>query len=120
MPVPELLADGGASRNDALMQFQADILGVPVVRNRSTDVSALGAAWLAGLAVGIWTSVDDLRMLRRDTDRFEPRMPDARTATALRRLAARPSRAPRQTDAARVRCRQDGGLAIWRASTNCD
>jgi glycerol kinase len=74
VPVPELLADGGASRNDALMQFQADILGVPVVRNRSTDVAAIGAAWLAGLAVGIWTSVDDLQSLRRDTDRFEPHL----------------------------------------------
>ena len=55
-PIPELLADGGASGNDALMQFQADILGVPVIRNRSTDVSAIGAAWLAGLAVGVWNS----------------------------------------------------------------
>jgi glycerol kinase len=75
VPLPELLADGGASRNDALMQFQADILGVPVVRNRSTDVAAIGAAWLAGLAVGIWTSIEDLRALGRDTDHFEPRMP---------------------------------------------
>jgi glycerol kinase len=76
VPVPELLADGGASRNDALMQFQADILGVPVVRNRSTDVAAIGAAWLAGLAVGMWTSMEELESRRRDTDRFEPRMSD--------------------------------------------
>jgi glycerol kinase len=76
VPVPELLADGGASRNDALMQFQADILGVPVVRNRSTDVAAIGAAWLAGLAVGIWTSLADLESLPRDRDRFESRMPE--------------------------------------------
>ena len=73
-PIPELLADGGASGNDALMQFQSDILGVPVIRNRSTDVSAIGAAWLAGLAVGVWTSTSQLERLPRATDRFEPRM----------------------------------------------
>ena len=71
---PALLADGGASRNDQLMQFQADLLGWPVVRNRSTDLSAVGAAWLAGLAIGTWTSLDDLERLPRAIDRFEPRM----------------------------------------------
>lgn len=84
VPVPELLADGGASRNEALMQFQADILGVPVVRNRSTDVAAIGTAWLAGLAVGIWSSLADLQSVRRETDRFEPRMP----ASERERLSA--------------------------------
>jgi glycerol kinase len=69
-----LLADGGASQNDALMQFQADILGVPVVRASSPDVSALGAAWLAGLAVGIWRDIDTLSQLPRATSRFEPVM----------------------------------------------
>jgi glycerol kinase len=69
-----LLADGGASQNDALMQFQADILGVPVVRSASADVSALGAAWLAGLAVGIWRGFDALSQLPRATSRFEPAM----------------------------------------------
>ena len=59
-PIPELLADGGASGNDALMQFQADILGVPVIRNRSTDISAFGAAYLAGLALGLWSSTRQL------------------------------------------------------------
>jgi glycerol kinase len=73
---PRLLADGGASRNDQLMQFQADILGCPVVRDRSTDLSAIGAAWLAGLAVGFWRSPDELEALPRALDRFEPRMPD--------------------------------------------
>lgn len=69
-----LLADGGASRNDRLMQFQADILGCPVVRTSSADLSALGAAWLAGLAVGIWPSLEALTNLRRTVDRFEPSM----------------------------------------------
>ena len=55
-----LLADGGASRNDTLMQFQADMLGCPVVRTASADLSALGAAWLAGLATDIWPSLDAL------------------------------------------------------------
>jgi glycerol kinase len=77
-PLRELLADGGASRNDRLMQFQADILGCPVVRSSSTDLSAVGAAWLAGLAVGFWRSHEELAALCQPTDRFEPAMPAAR------------------------------------------
>jgi glycerol kinase len=69
-----LLADGGASRNDTLMQFQADMLGCPVVRNVSADLSALGAAWLAGLATNVWSSLDVLARLPRVVDRFEPSM----------------------------------------------
>jgi len=69
-----LLADGGASQNDALMQFQADILGVPVIRSSSADVSALGAAWLAGLAVGVWRDTNELSQLPRSISRFEPAM----------------------------------------------
>ena len=69
-----LLADGGASQNDALMQFQADILGVPVIRSASADVSALGAAWLAGLAVGVWRDTNELAQLPRSISRFEPAM----------------------------------------------
>jgi glycerol kinase len=70
--VPALLADGGASRNDSLMQFQADILGCPVIRSTSADLSARGAGWLAGLAVGYWESLAELQALPRQTDRFEP------------------------------------------------
>lgn len=70
-----LLADGGASANDALMQLQADLLGRPVLRARDPDVSARGAALLAGLAVGQWRSLDDVRALPHDHDRFEPHMP---------------------------------------------
>ncbi len=69
-----LLTDGGASRNDTLMQFQADMLGCPVVRNGSTDLSAQGAAWLAGLASGVWPNLEALTRLPRSVDRFEPRM----------------------------------------------
>jgi glycerol kinase len=75
--LPHLMADGGASRNDFLMQFQADILGRPVVRNLSTDLSALGAAWLAGLALGLWRSTGELTALPRAEDRFEPRMTES-------------------------------------------
>jgi glycerol kinase len=72
-----LLADGGATRNDQLMQLQADLLGRPVLRTTSTELSALGAAYLAGLAVGLWTSEEQIASLPRERDRFEPRMPAA-------------------------------------------
>lgn len=75
---PALHADGGGSSNDSLMQFQADLLGRTVVRNRSTDLSAIGAAWLAGLATGVWTSTGDLEGLAPNTDRFEPAMAETK------------------------------------------
>ena len=56
----ELRVDGGAAANDFLMQFQADLLGVAVVRPQTTETTALGAAYLAGLAVGFWKSLDDI------------------------------------------------------------
>jgi len=74
VPLTMLLADGGATRNDLLMQFQADILGVPVLRSRMSDASALGTAYLAGLAIGMWASESEIASLRRSHDRFEPRM----------------------------------------------
>jgi len=70
-----LLADGGASRSDLLMQFQADMLGCPVMRSTSPDVSPLGAAFLAGLAVGIWSDEAEIERLVPPRDRFEPHMP---------------------------------------------
>lgn len=73
-PLRLLLADGGASRNNLLMQLQADILGIPVARNLSTDLSALGAAYLAGLAVGLWASEADLVTLSRFEEKFEPQI----------------------------------------------
>ncbi len=69
-----LLADGGAARSAELMQFQADILDVPVVRNDTGDLSARGAAWLAGLAVGVWPSLEALCSLPRQVTRFDPQM----------------------------------------------
>ena len=70
----ELMADGGASQNDALMQFQADILGRPVLRSVSADLSALGAAYLAGLQAGVWKSFDEIEALPRFRNRFESKM----------------------------------------------
>ncbi|MGO8758087.1 MAG: glycerol kinase GlpK [Terracidiphilus sp.] len=69
-----LRVDGGAAVNDLLMQFQADVLGVPVVRPRVTETTALGAAYLAGLATGFWASPDALREERTGDVRFEPKM----------------------------------------------
>ncbi len=73
-PLGALRVDGGAAVNDLMMQFQADILGVPVVRPRVTETTALGAAYLAGLATGFWASPDALRAKRQGDVRFEPRM----------------------------------------------
>jgi len=70
----ELRVDGGASRNDLLMQFQADVLGVPVVRPIVTETTALGAAYLAGIAVGFWTSQEEVAARWRMERRFEPNM----------------------------------------------
>jgi glycerol kinase len=67
-----LRVDGGASRNDLLMQFQADLVGVPVVRPAVTETTALGAAYLAGLAVDFWSGTDEIATLWRGERRFEP------------------------------------------------
>ena len=72
----ELRVDGGACRNDFLMQLQADLLGVPVNRPEQIETTALGAAYLAGLAVGVWASEEDLQEIRRSERIFEPNMPD--------------------------------------------
>jgi len=69
-----LRVDGGAAVNDLLMQFQADVLGVRVVRPRVTETTALGAAYLAGLAAGFWPSPEALRAKREGDIRFEPKM----------------------------------------------
>jgi glycerol kinase len=72
-PFRELRVDGGASIDDLLMQFQADLLGVPVVRPAVSETTALGAAYLAGLAVGFWSSPEEIRKLRAADTRFEPK-----------------------------------------------
>ena len=70
----ELRVDGGAAVDDLLLQFQADLLGVPVVRPAVTETTALGAAYLAGLAVGYWSSIDEISRQWRVERRFEPAM----------------------------------------------
>ncbi|HUA62959.1 MAG TPA: glycerol kinase GlpK [Verrucomicrobiae bacterium] len=81
--IPELLADGGATHNEFLMQFQADILDRTVVASGNADVSAIGAAWLAGLATGVWKSLDTLSALPRTVRRFDPSMAPARRQRLL-------------------------------------
>ncbi len=97
--LPVLLADGGATRNSALMQTQADIIGRPVHRAIQEDLSARGAAMLAGLALGWWNSPANLAELPKSIDTFEPRMSSAQRDELRNswRLAVR-----------RARLRQDG------------
>jgi glycerol kinase len=80
---PELRVDGGAAANDLLMQFQADLLGIPVVRPEVIETTALGAAYLAGLASGFWASPEEIWKLRDVGRRFE-RVMDAGEAKAAR------------------------------------
>ena len=81
----ELRVDGGASNNDLMMQFQADILGVPVVRPRVTETTALGAAYLAGLAVGYWKSTDEIAQQWQEDKRFEPQMSEEERTRLMNR-----------------------------------
>jgi len=73
-PFPVFKVDGGATANDLLMQMQSDLLGVPVVRPRMVETTALGAAFLAGLAVGFWKSKEEIRASWKTDRRFTPRM----------------------------------------------
>jgi len=73
-PLAELRADGGAAANDFLMQFQADILGRPVVRPANLETTAAGAAFLAGLATGVWSGTDQIETFWKADRRFEPQM----------------------------------------------
>jgi glycerol kinase len=82
-PLPELRVDGGAAVNDFLLQFQADILGVPVVRSAVTETTALGAAYLAGLAAGYWPNREELAANWRADRTFEPRMEEGRRAELM-------------------------------------
>ena len=71
-PLVELKVDGGASRNNLLMQYQADLLGINVVRPRVTETTALGAAYLAGLAVGFWNNIDEIKSQWQEERTFVP------------------------------------------------
>jgi glycerol kinase len=84
-PLGALRVDGGAAVNNLLMQFQADVLGVPVVRPQVTETTALGAAYLAGLAVGFWAGPEELQAKRTGDARFEPKMGAAERAERRRR-----------------------------------
>jgi glycerol kinase len=83
--VDALRVDGGAAVNDGLLQFQADILGVPVERPRVTETTALGAAFLAGLATGFWSSTEELAATWRLDRRFEPAMDRAQRERLVQR-----------------------------------
>jgi glycerol kinase len=96
MPVAELRVDGGASVNDLLMQFQADLLGIPVVRPKVIETTALGAAYLAGLGVGLIRNLDELAAQWQVDRTFTPTMPRERAAE----LMAQWERAVRQATAA--------------------
>jgi glycerol kinase len=74
VPFTELRVDGGMTANELLMQFQADVLGVPVIRPAVTETAALGAAFAAGLAVGFWADLDELRERWAEDRRWEPKM----------------------------------------------
>ena len=95
-PVAELRVDGGACVNDLLMQFQADLLGIPVVRPKVTETTALGAAYLAGLATGLYESQDAIAALWAEERRFMPTMPREQAAARI----AEWEHAVRQTTAA--------------------
>ena len=84
VPLTELKVDGGMVANEALMQFQADILGVPVVRPKVTETTALGAAYAAGLAVGFWKDLGELEDNWAEDKRWEPTMDEATRERSLR------------------------------------
>ncbi len=92
-PLAELRVDGGATANDLLMQFQADLLGVPVVRPRVPETTALGAAYLAGLTVDLWKSREELARQWQAERRFEPRIGPVERSALLARWREAVSRA---------------------------
>ncbi|HEU4571041.1 MAG TPA: FGGY-family carbohydrate kinase, partial [Candidatus Limnocylindrales bacterium] len=88
-PAIEVLrVDGGAAVNDALLQFQADLLGIPVERPAVTETTALGAAFLAGLATGVWSGPDEIAATWRLDRRFEPTMDDRERTRLIDRWRA--------------------------------
>ena len=83
VPLTRLKVDGGASANSFLMQFQSDLLGADVVRPECIETTALGAAYLAGLAVGFWSSLDDVRASWETEKVFMPEMSEERRSNLL-------------------------------------
>ncbi len=90
----ELKADGGAVANRWLMQFQADVLGVPVIVPEVSETTALGAAYLAGIATGLWDR-EEVRAMWREAARYEPRMGEDEREQLLVPLARGPRSRPR-------------------------
>ncbi|HSG22387.1 MAG TPA: FGGY-family carbohydrate kinase, partial [Azonexus sp.] len=88
LPLAELRVDGGAANNDLLMQMQADLLGVPVLRPRITETTALGAAYLAGIGVGLWASREEVVAHWQLDRRFEPEISDTQRHLILERWHA--------------------------------
>ena len=84
VPLTELKVDGGMIKNNLLMQFQADIIGVPVVRPVVAETTALGAAYAAGLAVGFWSTLDELRSNWQEDSRWTPKLSEEESARQLR------------------------------------
>ncbi|MDI7268834.1 MAG: FGGY-family carbohydrate kinase, partial [Myxococcota bacterium] len=82
-PMVELRVDGAAAANDLLMQRQADLLGIPVLRPRMIETTSMGAAMLAGLAVGVWKGLDDLREAVAIERRFRPAIARDERAAAM-------------------------------------
>jgi glycerol kinase len=80
----DLRVDGGMVANDALMQFQADILGIPVIRPKIVETTALGAAYAAGLAVGFWKDTEEVGKYWAEDKRWEPQMDAAERERQLR------------------------------------
>jgi glycerol kinase len=99
LALDELRVDGGAAANDLLCRFQADVLGVPVVRPRATETTVLGAAFLAGLGAGVWSSLDELAGVWQLDRRFEPTMAES---TRERLLVGWRAAVARSRDWARV------------------
>ena len=85
IPLNELRVDGGAAGNDLLLQLQADLLGVPVLRPRITETTALGAAYLAGIGVGLWGGREEVARQWQLKKRFEPQIGDAERRARMER-----------------------------------
>ena len=75
MPIAEIRVDGGAVENNLLMQFQADLMGAPVIRPKVTELTALGAAFLAGIAIGFWKNKEEAAASWQKDKTFTPTMP---------------------------------------------
>ena len=82
--ITELKVDGGMTANELLMQFQADQLGVPVIRPEVTETTALGAAYAAGIAVGFWSGTEEVTANWAENKRWEPQMEDAERGRLFR------------------------------------